>query len=175
MTSRSSRRLIPRKAFPAPIGISSMKRTSTGSSLVSATKSRISSSFSPRMGTQLIFMGIPRAAPSFTASKTCFHISLPSVQRPAIPEKRSGFKVSRLTLIPSMDRRFSSGNALLRSTPLVVRVTASVSGSSLSLRISSRQSCRTSGSPPVILNLWIPIRSAAWQTRRTSSRFRYLS
>ena len=70
--------------------------------------------------------------------------------------KISGFNVSRLILMPSMPISSNWERQSFKRTPLVVIVTCSTPGIVFRLRKKERHPFRTSGSPPVTLNLVIP-------------------
>ena len=155
---------MPFSALPCPIGINSIKRTSSLFFFANSARLFHSSSLTPFCRTVLIFTRISL----FSAMKMDF-LTLSSSSAPVISWYFSGISVSRLIFTASSPAARRSSRFSPRRTPFVVIVTSSVPGICRIIRIRSAHPFLTRGSPPVILNLVIPIRTASLQIRSISS------
>mmetsp|Transcript_38246 Transcript_38246/g.90407 ORF Transcript_38246/g.90407 Transcript_38246/m.90407 type:complete len:280 (-) Transcript_38246:105-944(-) len=158
-------------------GMYSMKRTSTFLSTESCTKSATSSSFSPRVTTQLILTDrispLSLAAIASSIESTTFWYPL----RRVINVNFSGTSVSSEMLYASIPPDARAGSLRLRVMPLVVMpiVSTPIFLSSPIAATSSVMSFRTVGSPPVSLILVTPAATKRRVRRRISGVVSMLS
>ena len=155
---------IPVTFFPYPMGIISMKRTS--SILYSAREARgnHSSSFTSCCSTTLILVLRPESRAASMLSRTSLSMFLP-----VILSNFAGSRVSRLILTASRPAARSSGRYFFSSTPFVVIVTCSTPVTFFREAMRPAQPSRARGSPPVILIFRMPSRTAAAQVSTISS------
>ncbi len=147
-----------------PTGIYSMKRTLIGFSFARETRSKKSSSFTPFMATQFIFVLIPFSTQRSIASKT---FSRPG--RLVIFSNFSGFNVSRLMFIFFIPAAFIPSNFSGRAIAFVVIPISVIPGRSCISFARDSIPRRTSGSPPVSLIDVIPSSEKSLARRSVSS------
>ena len=147
-----------------PIGIASIRRRTNPCSMQKSIMSSISSSFTPRIATILIFIGVKPA--SFAAASPARILSRTS--RPQIAATRSARRESRLTLTRRTPAAFNGAASACNRVALVLKDRSSMPGIAASRAARSGKSRRTSGSPPVRRTRFSP-RGAIMDIRRSIS------
>ena len=125
----------------------SMKRTMWGVPLNRSAIGTRSCSFTPRLTTMLILIGLRPASPASSMARSTGSTGNPMS---FIEENTASSTASRLTVSrPSPAARKERARCPVRSEPLVVRVRSSSPGTADSIRTRSSSPWRRSGSPPV--------------------------
>ncbi len=149
----------------SPTGMSSMKRTCHGCSIVSAAKSSISSSLRPRIITTLSFSGSSPASVAARAATT----GLNDKSRRAISAMRAGCSESALRFTRSSPAARNAAAICGSFTPLVESAMSSMPGTARSMPTSVTRSGRMVGSPPVIRRRFSPRGASCCTTAVISS------
>ena len=146
-----------------PMGMNSMKRTSTGRVMAAWTKSASWPSLMPRRPTALILTRMPAASMASRARSTSG-----SMSRPVTRAKVSRSKLSSDRFTALMRMRCSRGMCSSSRVPLVVMRMSRSSKRCRKRRRKSSQPLRAKGSPPVRRTLPTPMPRTI-RTRRSIS------